>query len=503
MNVISEIYNFCKKYLDDEKEEIIKQSENLKNFTLSLSMGSGKTFLSLMIFMNKYLNSNNVDYDINVLLVLSKSLIQNWEFEIKKFFPNLTYEIFSQKTQSNLKNKSMITMITPEKLIKNEMKEKVFCLIIDEAHEYTRYKTKICQSLINIDSEYRILLSGTIFNEPKVDRILGYFKILKDPNFPDTIEDARNYVSSRNFKGIGHTLIKNKVEKKYDFEIEKIIIEHELSTEEEEIHKKIKNLLDKYTNYSILYNNDKEMKKKMTKYILSIIIILRQCIVIPQYIISNIKEKDSELNKTFSDFFKYVNVDSLYSSRIRKIGDTISDIFDSNKGKKILIFSCFKKSLDILHDYIMTKKSCNDCDLFCLKSEMSAKKRGDIISNIRDNNKKSILLTTYDIGAEGLNLQFANIVILVDFWWNSGKTKQAIARSARLGQLSEKVYVYFFVSNTSIENALFLKQEDKINCLNNIDSGPIDDNIKSSKINDILGLVEEGKNGKILCRFAS
>ena len=59
---------------------------------------------------------------------------------------------------------------------------------------------------------------------------------------------------------------------------------------------------------------------------------------------------------------------------------------------------------------------------------MSSKERTKLIKNF-ENSKNGIFFLTYQLGAEGLNLQFASTVLLVNYWWNSSKTSQANGRN--------------------------------------------------------------------------
>ena len=49
--------------------------------------------------------------------------------------------------------------------------------------------------------------------------------------------------------------------------------------------------------------------------------------------------------------------------------------------------------------------------------------------------------------------------MLIDFYWNSAKTKQAIARIYRYGQTANLVNIYMFISNTGIEKIIMKKQK--------------------------------------------
>jgi len=78
------------------------------------------------------------------------------------------------------------------------------------------------------------------------------------------------------------------------------------------------------------------------------------------------------------------------------------------------------------------------------------------------------------------------------------KTSQAIARVVRFGQLAKVVNVYFYTSNTGIEKSLFIKQQDKIACLNQLKDGPMTSTVKSLKMNEILRLIDSNENSNYI-----
>ena len=112
-----------------------------------------------------------------------------------------------------------------------------------------------------------------------------------------------------------------------------------------------------------------------------------------------------EINKLEIDDYLN-NTESIKSSRILNILNAI----DNHKDEKIVIFSGFKPPVDILEQYIP-----KDRKIFKMLSKMNTKQR-ELIEDFR-NSENGILLLTFQLGAEGLNLQFASTVILTDFWW--------------------------------------------------------------------------------------
>ena len=60
----------------------------------------------------------------------------------------------------------------------------------------------------------------------------------------------------------------------------------------------------------------------------------------------------------------------------------------------------------------------------------------------------------------GLNLTEAEYVFILDTWWNPAAEMQALNRAHRIGQ-ENRVFVYRFISNGSIEEKIQCLQERK------------------------------------------
>ena len=208
-------------------------------------------------------------------------------------------------------------------------------------------------------------------------------------------------------------------------------------------------------------------------------------------------QNKSELSELLMDEINKINIskelddlDCLQSTRITEV----MKIINKHKHENIVIFTCFRTCLDIIKDFIPISRKIYDVD-----STMSSKQRANVLEEFKKPNKfGNILLLTYDIGSEGLNIQCANTVILVDFYWNSGKTSQAIGRVLRYGQESNEVNLYFITANTAIEKAIFSKQDLKLQILNELEVGNVKTTIPKIKTADIIKLIETEDNIKSL-----
>lgn len=83
------------------------------------------------------------------------------------------------------------------------------------------------------------------------------------------------------------------------------------------------------------------------------------------------------------------------------------------------------------------------------------------------NFKKGILITT-EAGAEGLNLQFANIVINYDLPWNPQRIEQRIGRCHRYGQKLDVVVINFLNKKNYADQRVYELLSEKIKLFGNL-----------------------------------
>lgn len=96
-----------------------------------------------------------------------------------------------------------------------------------------------------------------------------------------------------------------------------------------------------------------------------------------------------------------------------------------------------------------------------INGSMSLEERNASLMAFR--REKDILIST-DAGGEGLNLQFAHIVINFDLPWNPMKIEQRIGRADRIGQVYD-VQVYNYILKDTVENRVRTVLEDKLSII--------------------------------------
>lgn len=523
-----------------------------KKGCLSVPMGSGKTLISLAL-------SSRIGAPEGrnaTLVVVSKTLIESWKGEIDKFFgTDLDYEVYHSSAMSKSRMTDFqpacgLVITTADMLSKryNQLGiQRVFqtqaqedrggmfptlvnryhvpkrpllpasdrrvgsflfstewkCILIDELQTYTTASSARCQAIASVFSRYRWALSGTPFNEPSAERVLGYHLIIGDATFPNCVPDAEAHLR-QDFRGFNSTMVVRTIAD-VDFILPPCtehIVEHDLSAEENAIYNSLRSIISEMRKELVRRKNagDTAMARKFNAYLIGMITYTRQFLVCPliPYATMAISMMNMTVQNEMIDAFKremdkldldawLSDPDACRSSRIK----SVLRVAEEKANKKLIVFNCFRTNLNVLASYFP-----KDRPQFIVASEHSPTRRGEIMHQF-ERSANGVLFLTFELGAEGLNLQHSHVVLLVDVWWNCGKTQQAIARVLRRGQ-TEPVDIYFFTSGTGIEKGLFTKHTEKVKQLKELAVGPIKTKIHKLGIKEILTLIDTKDNTILL-----
>lgn len=541
-----QLYVIGDKQLNSFQKPILQECMDKKSGALSLPLGCGKTLTSLVLSF--YLTQNNLK---PILVVCSKTLIPSWEQEIKKFFgKKVKYRVIHPETYNisewKIKKEVQIYITTADtvaKVYKNQFISKLFisqtklnrgvfvndyniphkpylnhdigpglfystdwgCLIIDEAQLYTNIKTNKCQALSALYSKRRWLLSGTLFDEPQAERILGYHILLNAPNQPRNLPDTKKLLKSNHFVGLNQYLVKRDTNLAFiPPKVVDKIITHPLTKEEEKIYLLMKDILvavkEKAKQAKLLGNVQEH--KKFSSYVLVMVMYLRQALICPIIPLTSIMmeavniEKKSALAVIIKNEVKKLHIDkylddqsSIESSRIKQVVAYIH----KHSNENIIIFSCYASFIQLLH-YVLKPIQR---ELFVMNKKLSIKQRRELIDTFSKTNN-GVLLMTYKLGSVGLNLQKASVVMLVDQHWNKNLQCQSIGRLFRYGQINNVIYIYFFSSNTGIEKIIFEKQYAKDMIINELQTGSSKLKVPKLNMKEVIQMIEMNDNKKIL-----
>jgi len=498
------------------QKTIVKDCLDKGSGCLVVPMGTGKTLIALTL-------SQSFPGTGKTLIIAAKTLIQSWVAEIDKFYGDaLPYEIFhkeylSKREYESFQPTTRVVLTTPdvtslcfkklELQDKFETSDRVYesprrpiavpnkkvgnflystrwkCIIIDEIQSYTSIDTIKCQSMAAIYAIHRWGLSGTPLNEPQMKRVFGYYALIGEKNLPDTVAKLKSRVTSRGFHGLNESRV-IRTRATVDFAIpsvECIVKSHALSPEEQLVYKLCRNVIQ-----VAKYNS-------VNGYSLPTIMFVRQFLVTPFLAFTNMTKyaRNHGIYPQVKNIIVQLNQRKRWQTKPSSRIASVISVVDQHPNEKIVIFNCFKSSIVAIEEIISRDREC-----FVLDSKLTSSQRGTLFQNFQAS-QSGILLLTYAMGAEGLNLQYAHVALLVDIWWNDAVVQQAIARILRRGQL-HRVFVYFFTSNTGIEKGLFDKHADKNRVLREIATGPVTKMVSKMTIDDILTLLKVGENTELI-----
>ena len=155
-----------------------------------------------------------------------------------------------------------------------------------------------------------------------------------------------------------------------------------------------------------------------------------------------------ELTEASSDLLVDIAHRGFQSSS--KIDAIVRELAQVPPNSKVLIFSQFTRMLELL-EYRLGESGYKSA---VFTGSMKLAERSQTVDRFRKEPDLRVLLVSLTAGGEGLNLQVADWVFIVDPWWNPAVELQAIHRAHRIGQTAKQVNVVRFVTEDSVEEKI-------------------------------------------------
>ncbi|MER3438859.1 MAG: hypothetical protein C4346_15425, partial [Chloroflexota bacterium] len=136
-------------------------------------------------------------------------------------------------------------------------------------------------------------------------------------------------------------------------------------------------------------------------------------------------------------------------SKFEAFSQMLREALDETPDSKVLVFSFFKGTLRYLHERL------RDLGLpaAMIHGDISIPERRQIIERFREDDQLRILLSS-EVGAEGLDFQFCDILVNYDLPWNPMQVEQRIGRLDRYGQKHPRIRIYNFFLDDTIETRI-------------------------------------------------
>ena len=411
---------------------------------LADDMGLGKTVQALS-FMEYYRKENK---SLKALVVCPTTLIYNWENEITKFTPELTYRIHHGAARTRTKEEIMdheITITTYGTLrsdIKLLMSIDFDYVVLDESQAIKNPGSKVTKAACLLKAKNRLCMSGTPLQNNTFD-IFAQMNFL-NPGMLGTMEFFRQEFSIPIDK-FGEQDRKDHLRKilfPFILRRTKEQVAKDLPEKQEmilfcEMESKQRNIYDAYRNdfrNQILGTIETQGIQKSQLTILQGLMKLRQICDSPA--ILNEQEKFENHS---------IKLDELAREITENIGDHKALIFSQFLGMLALIRAKLEE-LGVKYEYFDGSTSAPD--------------RQKAIESFQNDEEKRVFLISLKAGGVGLNLTAADYVYIVDPWWNPAVEQQAIDRTHRIGQ-TKNIFAYRMICKDTIEDKILKLQEKK------------------------------------------
>ena len=411
---------------------------------LADDMGLGKTVQALSMLQH----FAEEEGSLKALVVCPTTLIYNWENEIKKFTPSLTWRIHHGNARAKRKedfgedNIIITTYGTLRSDIQMLMKIPFDYVVLDESQAIKNPASKVTKAAGLLKAKNRVCMSGTPLQNNTFD-IYAQMNFL-NPGLLGSVEFFRNEFSTpidklgeqeqkEHLKKLLYPFIlrrtKEQVAKDLPEKTETILF-CEMETAQKSVYDTYRNA---YRN-KILGVIDEQGVGRSQLTILQGLMKLRQ-----------ICDSPAILNEDE----KYPNVSIKLEELTREITENIGE-------HKALIFSQFLGMLSLIKE----KLTENNIEFEYFDGSTSAADREKAIQNFQSNEQCRVFLISLKAGGVGLNLTAADYVYIVDPWWNPAVEQQAIDRTHRIGQ-TKNIFAYRMICKDTIEDKILQLQERK------------------------------------------
>ncbi|MEY3945730.1 MAG: hypothetical protein RJB03_436 [Bacteroidota bacterium] len=411
---------------------------------LADDMGLGKTVQALS-FIQRFKENNE---KMTALVICPTTLMFNWENEIRKFTPKVSYKI--HHGGERIRDKKIFeehdVVITTYGTLRSDIKfmlETEFdYVVLDESQAIKNPQSKVTKAACLLNAKNRLCMSGTPLQNNTFD-IYAQMNFL-NPGMLGSIEYFRNEFA---------TPIDKFGEKEHKEHLKKLLFPFILRRTKEQVAKdlpeKTETILfcemeEEQRNIYDAYRNDYRDKilgvikeqgiDKSQLTILQGLMKLRQICDSPA--IMNEKEP-------------LPNV----SVKLEELGREITENIGNHKA---LIFSQFLGMLALIRG----KLTELGVKFEYFDGSTTATERERAIQSFQKDDEVRVFLISLKAGGVGLNLTAADYVYIVDPWWNPAVEQQAIDRTHRIGQ-TKNIFAYRMICKDTIEDKILQLQEKK------------------------------------------
>lgn len=428
---------------------------------LADDMGLGKT-LQVIAFLLKMHEEGKLT-EKKALVVLPAGLLCNWQVEIKKFAPDLTFFAYHGGSRDLEKFHADVLLTTYATFRKDfdDLNEREWqVIVIDEAQNIKNADSEQSRLLRRMRAPMKIAMSGT----PVENRLMEFWTIMDFANrgffpsaaefrekFETPIQKMGNEKVAETFRKITapFMLRRLKTDKSIISDLPDKIIQDEyaeLTKPQAALYQKtLEHFMQELEMEQALSEkaNDAHALFKRKGIILQMILALKQICNHPATFLKGAAAASQEKVAEPAEA-----TPALSSGKMQMLLDLLTSI--QEQGEKTLIFTQFAE-MGFLLEKTITEELGLRTHFYhggCTQTQ-----RTSMIEDFQKNPECKVLILSLKAGGTGLNLTAASQVIHYDLWWNPAIEAQATDRAFRIGQ-TRNVQVHRFITKGTFEEKI-------------------------------------------------
>lgn len=404
---------------------------------LADDMGLGKTLQTITMLTRVYPHET-----MPSLIVMPRSLLFNWQDELKKFAPQLTYYIYYGQ-QRDLKEACQHQLVlTTYALVRNDIEQfrqvEFHYVILDESQNIKNLASQATQAVMLLQGKHRIALSGTPI-ENNLSELYSLFRFLNPAMLGSADEFNKQYaypIQRDNDKEITESLRR----KIFPFMLRRL---------KKDVLKELPDRMEQ-TLYVEMDDDHRRFYEERRLYY--------QTLVGNSIASQGIEKSQMVMFQALSELRRIASVPeslsdgSIASPKIPLLCEQVEELVAA--GHKVVIFFNFIAGIELVGERL------TETGIDYATMTGSTRDRRAVVERFQNDAGCRVLLMTLKTGGVGLNLTVADTVYIVEPWWNKAAEEQAINRLHRIGQKA-KVMSYALITRDTIEEKIRLLQQQK------------------------------------------
>ncbi|MDX8431222.1 MAG: DEAD/DEAH box helicase [Candidatus Algichlamydia australiensis] len=370
---------------------------------LADEMGLGKSVQLLAFF-----SGLNVPHSL--LIVAPTSLLENWQREVQKFWPNGNPYLYYGEGRDPSKLNNQTLVLTSYAILRRDCeelsKEKWGAIALDEAQVIKNPKSQTFQAVLKLQAPFRLSITGTPI-ENHLQDLFTQFRFLFPKNRFTQTERTKPFILRRT---------KEEVELDLPEKLEQIVY---VGMNEEQ-----------QSAYDAMLEKTRQEEDLTQIQVLERLLRLRQICCDPRLI-----EPENKQSAKFE----------------RLLAD-----LEELEGKKVLVYSQFTQMLSLI------AKELDKRGKKILYLDGKTKNRMELVDQFQNDSSCNIFLISLKAGGVGLNLTAADYILIYDPWWNEAVENQAIDRAHRIGRKGTVIARRYVTIGSLEEKIMQLKERKRL-----------------------------------------